>query len=91
YSFEADGFAAALQQAVVEGVITQEGADRILLSSDGRSSGGQILIPAPQVRTFTAGADGVAGALGQAVEAGVIPQELADQILQSLDGGSTES
>ena len=90
YSFEAGGFAAALKQAVDKGVITQAGADRILLSSDGRSSGGRILI-SPQVWTFTAGADGVAGALRQAVEAGVIPQELADQILKSLDGGSTES
>ncbi|MDE2718653.1 MAG: hypothetical protein OXI33_16805, partial [Chloroflexota bacterium] len=89
YSFEADGLATALQQAVAEGFITQGGADRILLSSDGRSSGGQILI-SPQIWTFTAGADGVAGALGQAVEEGVISQTFADQILQSLGGGRTE-
>ena len=98
HSFEADGLAEALQQAVEEGVITQGGADQALLSSNGRSSGGRILISSPQVKTFTVGVDGVtvgadvvAGALRQAVNEGLISQTLADEILQSLDGGNTES
>ena len=70
--------AETLRQAVEAGSITQGQANEIVLSLEGDG-------PA-NVWRYDGGADGVAGAVWQAVEDGVISEALADWILRSFDG-----
>ena len=70
--------AETLRQAVQAGAITPGEASEIVLSLEGDG-------PA-NVWRYDGGEEGVAGAVRQAVEDGVISQELADWILKSFDG-----
>ena len=89
----ADALTDAMRQAVEEGVFDQEAADEIVQVFNEQRAGSSAEVVKVSVRydsstTFSGeGADAllVAEGLRQAVEEGLIAQETADQILQSLD------
>ena len=90
-----EGLAEALREAVNEGAITQEAADRIVQSHEELTAGTppsaddevevKVVASAGHApKTFSVvGAGGLADALQQAVDDGVIAQETADKIVQS--------
>ena len=87
---EESGIADAILQTVEEGVIDQATADRIIMRAfDALPSSGEVtglVISAQEPKTFTAtGEDGIAGAMLQAVEEGVIDQAAADRIMRAFD------
>ena len=70
-------------QAVDEGAIAPDVAEQIVSSFAGDGSA--------NTWRYDGGADGVAEAVRQAAEEGVISQRLADMILRLFDGGNTKS
>ena len=72
-----EDFDGAMQRAVEEGVIDQEGADKILESLNGDGSS--------DVWRYDGGADDLSDVLRQAVDEGVMSQALADEIVELVE------
>ena len=72
-----EDFDGAMQRAVEEGVIDQEGADKIKESLEGDGSS--------DVWRYDGGSDSLSDVLRQAVEEGVMSQALADEIVESVE------
>ena len=73
----AEDFDGAMQRAVEDGVIDQEGADKIKESLEGDGSS--------DVWRYDGGADDLSDVLRQAVDEGVMSQALADEIVESVE------
>ena len=84
-----DGIAEAMQKAVEEGAISQETADEVTRAFNGLPASAppsMMVSVSHSSEIFPAtGADGLADAMRQAVEEGVIDQEAADQIVRAFN------
>ena len=98
YEVGEGGLAEAMRQAVEEGVLDQEGADQITqaFSISSSSANGEPVIEVAIATnnysyTYEARGGGLAEAMRQAVEEGVLGQEGADQIAQAFSGSSSSA